>query len=273
MNGKRNQPHRASSSKDDVSWLVRLCLLGNFRLLVAGNLIPIHPGGKSEALLSLLALQSGRRMPRERLVQTLWPASDPALGLRSLNTLVYNLHKLLGTALNGAAPVLHEDGYYRLHTEAGIGVDVTNFDHFIADGDQHLQARDMAAALDAYTRAAALYRGDLCFAADAHTLMERERLCARYLTLLSQLGEYHYQVGDVSTALEYLWQLLVRDPCREDAHRLVMRCYVRRGERAAALHHYQVCADVLRTEFDAAPEAATVALFNKIRLEPDLMMI
>ncbi len=271
MKGERNQPHHVSSSKDDVSWLVRLCLLGNFRLLVAGDLIPIHPGGKSEALLSLLALQSGRRMPRERLVQTLWPSSDLALGLRSLNTLVYNLHKLLGTALNGAAPVLHEDGYYRLNSEAGIGVDVTNFDRFVADGDQLRQAGDTAATYEAYSCAVALYRGDLCFAADPHTIMERERLRARYLTLLALLGEYHYQAGDISTALAYLWQLLVRDPCREDAHRLVMRCYVQRGERAAALHHYQVCADVLRTEFDAAPEAATVALFNQIRVEPDQM--
>lgn len=264
-----NQLHHACLAGDDAPWPVMLCLLGNFRLLVAGELIPIHPGGKSEALLSLLALQSGRRMPRERLVQTLWPASDLALGLRSLNTLGYNLHKLLGPALNGAAPVLHEDGYYRLNTAAGIDVDVTNFDRLVACGDQRLHAGDTVASHDAYTRAVALYRGDLCFAADAHTLMERERLRARYLTLLAQLAEYHYQAGDFSTALEYLWQLLVRDPCREDAHRLVMRCYLRHGERAAALHHYQICVDVLRTEFDATPEAATVALYNQIRLEPE----
>src|SRR5262249_51462689 len=166
------QPHHAGSSSDDTPWPVMLCLLGNFRLLAAGKFIPIHPGGKSEALLSLLALQSSRRVPRERLVQTLWPASDPALGLRSLNTLVYNLHNLLGPPLNGAAPVLHEDGYYRLNTAAGIGIDVMNFDRCIADGDQHMQAGDTSATLDAYTQAVALYRGDLCFAADAHTLME-----------------------------------------------------------------------------------------------------
>lgn len=268
---EQNQPQHADSSGHDARWPVMLCLLGNFRLLVAGELIPIHPGGKSEALLSLLALQSGRRMPRERLVQTLWPASDPALGLRSLNTLVYNLHKLLGPALKGATPVLHEDGYYRLNTEAGIGVDVTIFDRFVAEGDQHMQAGNTVATLDAYTRAAVLYRGDLCFAADAHAIMERERLRARYLTLLAQLGEYHYLEGNYSIALEYLWRLLVRDPYREDAHRLVMRCYVRRGERAAALHHYRICVDVLRAEFDAAPEAATVALFDQIRLEPEQM--
>jgi DNA-binding SARP family transcriptional activator len=268
---EQNQPHHARLSNDAPSWPVMLCLLGNFRLLVAGELIPTHPGGKSEALLSLLALQSSRRMPRERLVQTLWPASDFALGLRSLNTLVYNLHKLLGSALKGAAPVLHEDGYYRLNSEAGIGVDVTLFDRLVADVGQHMQAHATTAALDVYTRAAALYRGDLCFAADAHTLMERERLRARYFTLLSQLAEFHYQADDDTTALEYLWRLLTRDPCREDAHRLVMRCYVRRGERAAALHHYQVCVDVLRTEFDALPEPATVALFQQIRLEPEQM--
>ena len=44
------------------------------------------------------------------------------------------------------------------------------------------------------------------------------------------------------------------DHGREDVHRVVMRCYVRRGERAAALRHYQVCAHILRAEFDAAPE-------------------
>lgn len=268
MNHEHHQPDSASSSGTAPLWPVMLCLLGNFRLLVAGELIPIHPGGKSEALLSLLALQAGRRVPRERLVLTLWPTRDPALGLRSLNTLVYNMHKLLGPALNGAAPVLHEEGYYRLNSETGIGVDVTRFDRFVDDGDRNMRDGDTVGALDAYTRAAALYRGDLCFAADAHTLMERERLRARYFTLLAQLGEIHYQADDYTTALEYLWRLLVRDPCREDAHRLVMSCYVRRGERAAALHHYQVCADVLRTEFDAVPEPETVALFDQIRLEP-----
>ena len=269
MSPKYDHPQHGHSSGSDRLWPVMLCLLGNFRLLVGGELIPMHPGGKSEALLSLLALQAGRRLPRERLVQALWPTRDPALGLHSLNTLVYNMHKLLGPALNAAAPVLHEEGYYRLNSEAGIGVDVTRFDQFVDDGDRYMRDGDTVGALDVYTRAAALYRGDLCFAADAHTLMERERLRARYFTLLAQLGEIHFHAGDNTTALEYLWRLLVRDPCREDAHRLVMRCYVRRGERAAALHHYQLCADVLRTEFDAVPEAETVALFDRIRREPD----
>jgi DNA-binding SARP family transcriptional activator len=265
------QVQSAGTCSDDASWPIMICLLGNFRLLVAGELIPICAGGKNEALLSLLALQSGRRVAREQLVQALWPESDPALGLRSLNTLVYRLHKLLGPSLQGAAPILHEDGYYRLNVEAGIGVDVTCFNLLVAAGDQQLRAGDTAAALVVYRRAAELYRDDLRLATGVHTVMEREQLRARYLTLLAEIAELLYRADNYSTALEYLWRLLTRDSYREDAHRLVMRCYVRRGERAAALHQYQVCADVLRVEFDTAPEPATVALYNQIRRDPDQM--
>ena len=264
---EQNQAQPAGSYSDEASWPIMICLLGNFRLLMAGALVPLRAGGKSEALLALLALQSGRRVAREQLVEALWPESDPALGLRSLNTLVYRLHKLLGPSLRGAAPILHEDGYYRLNMEAGIGVDVTCFDLLVAEG----RAGDTAAALVAYQRAAELYRDDLRLATGVHTVMERERLRAHYLTLLAEVAELLYRAGDYSTALEYLWRLLTRDSYREDAHRLVMRCYVRRGERAAALHQYQVCADVLRVEFDIAPEAATVALYDQIRLDPDHM--
>jgi DNA-binding SARP family transcriptional activator len=266
---EQNEPRHASSSSDDPSWPVMLCLLGNFRLLVAGELIPIHPGSKSEALLSLLALHAGRRVAREHLIQTLWPESDPVLARTSLRVLVHHLHKLLGSALQGATPVLHEDGYYRLNLAAGIGVDVISFDRLVETGDQQLHAGHAAMAMRSYDRAAQLYRDDLQVASDVQIVMERERLRARYLTLLAQLAEYHYQQGAYSAALAYLWRLLECDAYREDAHRLVMRCYVRRGERAAALHHYQVCVAMLRTEFDAVPEAATVALFEQICHDPD----
>jgi len=266
---EQKQSHHASTSGDDSSWPVMICLLGNFRLLVAGELIPIHPGSKSEALLLLLALRSGRRMPREQLIQSLWPESDPDLARNSLHNLVHHLNKLLGSALHGAAPVLYEDGYYRLNLAAGVGVDVVSFDRLVEAGDQQLHTGDAALAMCSYDRAAQLYRDDLQLATDEQTVMERERLRARFLTLLAQLAEYHYQRAGYSKALAYLWRLLERDAYREDAHRLVMRCYVRRGERAAALHQYQVCVDMLRTKFEAVAETATLALFDQIRLDPD----
>ena len=58
------------------------------------------------------------------------------------------------------------------------------------------------------------------------------------------------------------------DPCREDAHRLVMRCHVRRGERAQALHQYRVCEGILRAAFETSPQPVTAVLFEQVRLAP-----
>jgi DNA-binding SARP family transcriptional activator len=256
---------------NESSWPILICLLGNFLLLQAGQSVGVHGGGKIEILLGRLGLQSGSRVPRAVLVNLLWPASDSAQATQSLNSLIYSLHKLIGDALGGAAPVLHEDGYYRLNVEAGVGVDIACFDAWANAGDQQVRDGDLARAATSYRRSIHLYRGDLGVETDVGSVLERERLRSRFLSLLAYLADAHYRAGEYSACLEQAWCLLGHDPCREDAHRVVMRCHVQRGERAAALRHYQVCAHILRAEFDAAPERATTALFDQIRLQPSGM--
>ena len=99
-------------------------------------------------------------------------------------------------------------------------------------------------------------------------IIERERLRAMHLNLLAYLADDRFAAGDYQGCLEMAGRLLDGDPCREDAHRLVMRCHVRRGERAQALRQYLLCQQILRAEFDAAPEPATDALFEQARLDP-----
>jgi DNA-binding SARP family transcriptional activator len=242
--------------------------LGSFRLLQSGRPITIPSGGKIETFLGRLSIQFDHRVQRSVLVDLLWPASDSALAHQSLNSLVYSLHKLTGDALGGAAAILHEDGYYRLNAAAGVGVDVACFDSWADTGDQQVRDGDLVSAAMSYRQSVGLYRGDLAVERDVGSVLERERLRARFLSLLGYLADAHYRVGEYGACLAQAWRLLRNDPCREDAHRVVMRCYVQRGERAAALRHYQVCARILHAEFDAAPEQATTALFDQIRLRP-----
>ncbi len=206
-------------------------------------------------------------VPRTVLVDLLWPASDSSLAHQSLNSLVYSLHKQVGSALGGPV-ILHDNDSYRLNTEAGVNVDIACFDSWADIGDQFCRADDVAQAAMSYRRSINLYQGDLVAVADVASVLERERLRARFLSLLAYLADAHYRAGEYSACLEYAWSLLRHDPCREDAHRVVMRCYTGRGERAAALRHYHVCAHILSTEFGAAPEPATTDLFDQIRLRP-----
>jgi DNA-binding SARP family transcriptional activator len=248
---------------------VAVCLLGGFRLLKQGEPVEVRPGGKTQALLSALAMRRTVGVPREELIGLIWPASDANLGGQSLNTLVSTLNRALSDALEGHQPVIHFGGRYRLNEEGGVGIDVAWFDEAVADGDRRSRSGDAGGALRSYREAIELYVGDLALAAMVEYVVERERLRARYLAVRARLADSMFAAGDYAGALESALHLLAHDPCREDAHRMAMRAHLRLGHRAQALRQYTLCRAVLEREFDAPPEPLTQALFDQIRLDPD----
>jgi len=199
----------------------------------------------------------------------MWPDGAPAVTGTSLSSLAYSLHKLIGDALQGAMPVVNESGYYRLNLEAGIQVDASRFAALVAAGERYSRAGDFVATEASYADAVRLYRGDLCTSTDLQLAIERERLRGLQLNVLAWLADYSFDNRDYAASLNHALRLLVIDPCRENGHRQAMRCYMRRGERAQALRQYRLCEQILRTEFDAVPEAATTALFDRLRLQPE----
>jgi DNA-binding SARP family transcriptional activator len=248
---------------------VTVCLLGGFRLLKRGEPVDVRAGGKTQALLSTLALRRPIGVAREELIGMIWPSSEDTLGGQSLNTLVSTINRSLGDALGGRPSVIHFGGQYRLNEEGGVGVDIAWFDDAIADGDRRSRRGDESGALRSYRSAVELYVGDLVQAAVVEYVVERERLRARYLALRARLADALFAAGDYGGALDNALDLLAHDPCREDAHRLAMRSYVRLGQRAQALRQYTICRAVLAREFDAPPEPVTQALFDLVRLRPD----
>jgi DNA-binding SARP family transcriptional activator len=247
---------------------VLICLLGSFRLLKENLPVPLRSAGKGQALLTGLGLADYHRLPRETLLVTLWPDSDLGRAAHSLSSLVHALHQLLGDALAGAPPVVFKDGGYELNHGAGVEVDVARFDALAAEGERLARHGHAGAAAAFWCRAVELYRGDVSAGDDVRAIVERERLRARYLTLLALLGDRHFQAENYRGALEYAARLLRHDPCREDAYRMVMRCHLRLGERAQALRQYQLCARLLEREFGAVPEPATQALYHAARSDP-----
>lgn len=253
---------------DEADWPVFIRLFGGFQLLVHGEPVALRGRGKSEALLQILALQGPFTVPRDTLLDRLWPEGDTDLASQSLNSLVYSLHKLLRHAMHGASLVASGDGGYRLNRESGAGTDIECFVELARAADREAVLGNDAEAVRLYGRAIKLYRGDLQSQGDVDAVIMRENLRARYLTLLARLAQYHYLGAEYTECLEYALRLLGSEPCREDAHRMVMACYLRRGERAQALRQYRLCETVLRSEFGARPEPATTLLFEQIRDDP-----
>lgn len=248
-----------------------IALLGGFRLTLGDQPVPIGSGSKSEILLTQLALARQQPLPRTVLLERLWPDYDVALAGQSLNSLVYQLNKLANRFVKRLNLVSHDNGYYHLNNTGEIGLDIDYFDKWGAKGIQLLRSGELEQGIDYCERALALYRGDLIGDTTVHTIIERERLRATFLDLLAELADCHV-AQDPAKSLSYVHQLLKHDPCREDAHRLAMRCYVQLQTRSQALRQYQLCCQILAAEFEAKPEPATAALYDQIRLDPGSVM-
>jgi DNA-binding SARP family transcriptional activator len=245
-----------------------ICVLGRFRLVKRGKEIPVREGSKAQALLSRLALHLARGLHRESLLSAIWPEREALLAGQSLNSLVYSLRRMLGDGIEGAAPVVQDSGYYRLNLEAGIAVDLAHFQMLIEEGERRGRNGDGEGAAQAYRQAVGFYRGDLADNGDIAAVIQRERFRSIFLTTLARLADLSFQEGQYDACLDSALRLLVEDPCREDAHRLIMRCHVRLGQRAQALRQFRICEEILQTEFDAIPEPVTLILFDEIRLDP-----
>ena len=201
-------------------------------------------------------------------MEQIWPDVPRTLAGQSLNTLMHSLKAQLADALGGQPPIVHMQDYYALNLRGGVTVDVLEFESAVTVGHRLHSEGSNAAAIEWYRRAVALYGGDLAAGSDISELLERERLRATCLTTLARLADAHFKLENYEEARETALRLLAVDPCREDAHRMVMRTYVRSGARAQALRQYQLCRLILRDEFDAVPEPATERLFDLIRTDP-----
>jgi DNA-binding SARP family transcriptional activator len=246
---------------------VSVCLLGSFRILKGSLPLSHRPGGKVERLVGALALNLDG-VGRDELLEFVWPESDTTLAGQSLNSLVHWLYRSLSEALAGSPPVVRDGARYRLNVECGVSTDIQAFDEAVDSGDQRSRIGDVGAAMSAYSTALQLYGGDLAFASGIQHVIERERLRARHLSVYARLADLYYAAADYERTLIYALKLLRYEPCREDAHRMVMRCHVRLGQRAQAMRQYRVCTELLALEYDARPEEVTDELYRLVRTDP-----
>jgi DNA-binding SARP family transcriptional activator len=122
-------------------------------------------------------------------------------------------------------------------------------------------------AIRALQAASSLYQGDLVedtpYAEWAAA--ERERLATAHLDLLAQLAGLYFHDGRYRASVDTCRRLLARDPCWEQAHRLVMRSYMRLDEPHRAMAQFELCKRLLEAGLGMTPDQKTVALYESIR--------
>ncbi|SEF29379.1 Predicted ATPase [Amycolatopsis pretoriensis] len=229
---------------------MRVALLGPLRA-VNDDGTPIDIGGaRLRMLLARLALDAGRAVPADALVDGLWGGEPPADAANALQSLVSRLRKAL------PVPVESGPGGYRLAV-AREDVDAERFERLAADGRRELAAGRDAYAAELLAEALTLWQGgaladvlDAPFApAPARRLTElRAEAAEDRFDALIRLGEHATVLADLTAAAD-------ADPLRERLAGLRIRALCAAGRQSEALGVYSGIRRTLADQLGVDPSA------------------
>ncbi|MFF3084739.1 BTAD domain-containing putative transcriptional regulator [Streptomyces nojiriensis] len=216
-------------------------------------------GTRLRALLILLALEPGRVVGTELLVDGIWQDAPPAGAANALQALVSRLRR----ALPAVEVAAHPAGY-RLVVEPDA-VDVVRFERLASAGRGAL-ARDPAAAARLLREALELWRGPalLDVAASASFRAPVTRLSELRMAALEDRIEADLRVGRGRELTGELTSLVAEHPLRERLVGALMRALVAAGRPAEALTAYGRAREALAEELGADPSPELSALHTAV---------
>jgi DNA-binding SARP family transcriptional activator len=232
---------------------VEYALLGPLEVRIDGRTIVVGRG-KQRALLAILALNAGRVVSTERLIDELWGEEPPATATTALQVYVSRLRKLLG---EGA--IQTRDPGYLVEGD----VDVRQFDRLVSEARR--SEPEHAAAL--LSEALSLWRGAaLC---DSGLPLEAARLEEQRVAATEQRIEADLASGLSSEIVVELESLVAEHPLREPFRAQLMLALYRAGRQAEALDTYRAARTTLLDELGIEPSPRLQQLEQAILRQDD----
>lgn len=244
-------------------------MLSSFRIAVHGRALNRPLGAKGKPLLKVLAAHWPRFLPREMLIESLWPGVGPSAGNTSLKVAAHSVRSVLEPdkqAGSGGAWIRFQNGTYGLDPSANVWIDAHSFQQHARQARRYEASGEFAAARREYEAADALYAGDF-LEEDIYaewTILRREELRDTYLNVVTRLAEFARARGDYPAAIAYCHRIVEMDPCREDAYRTLMQSHASMNQLARAGAWYAVCRSFLNREMAVDPSPETTQAFENL---------
>jgi len=234
-------------------------VLGPLETVVAGKAIEIN-SAKQGALLVALALEPGKVVSSERLVDALWGEDPPGSAQTTLRSLVYRLRRALAGdgGDDDAAEWLRGRGSGYMLGIQSDAVDAARFDHLTAAGRDALARAKPAVAAEALRQSLGLWRGPALgeFGSWPYFCAHARRLEEALLGAIEDLAEAELALGRPGDALARLESHVEANPLRERAWGQLVLALYRLGRQADALRAYQRVRHVLAEELGIEPTPA-----------------
>jgi DNA-binding SARP family transcriptional activator len=256
-------------SNQSAAPLLAVHFLGTFHVMINGVEVDTASRRRSRDVLAYLLAHGPRPVPQEVLMDAFWPAAEPEAARN-------NLHVSLSLARRALAAVWPEPviersfAGYRISKHVKVWSDVECFEASCDAGRSADRAGDRETALRLYEAACQLWHGDF-LAEEPYTewaAFPRERLRFQAVEIQTRLLDLYIEHADNGPAILLGRQILTLDPCNEQVHRRLMKCYAEAGQRHMALSQYRRMAAALWETFQVLPSAEATALYSSLRHPP-----
>ncbi|WP_237530948.1 BTAD domain-containing putative transcriptional regulator [Streptomyces sp. SID3212] len=219
---------------------------------------------KQACVLAVLALQSGRLVSVDTLIERVWDDSPPRAARAGLHSYVARLRKLLDHGGGSSGPLAQQSGGYVLTLEPEQ-VDVHLMRALAQRGGKAVERRDHQEARRLYRRAVELCHGEALGSLGGDwAVRNRVGLHQERAGLLAELYEVELHLGHHDAVLPELAKHVTDQPLDERLVGQYLLALCRCGRPADALTYYERTRERLAEELGADPSAQLQELHRKI---------
>jgi DNA-binding SARP family transcriptional activator len=224
---------------------------------------------RSRRLFQLLLVHRFRWVPRDEIIEALWPEADPDKGVNNLRQAIHLLRKLLEPGLDkpgSSSYIRYRNEACRLEGGEGCSYDVTELEAAFARAERHCSRGRRSEARPHLERVAELYAGSFLQESpyEDFAALERESLRDRFLRGLGLLIELEAGEKNWERVVPLCRRGLDQAPYQEELHWHLVRSLHRLGHRHEALEAYRQYERSMVRELDLLPSARMQDLARQV---------
>ena len=249
-------------------------LLGRFKVIAGNREIPDNAWSrsKSQTIFQYLALhRSQGYIPKEVLIELLWPEEDIARTGKRFNMAMSRLRKILEPDLPPKSPsayILRKKDQYRLSLGPVGQLDTEKFE---AQAKESLNADNpfSRATAEKANLAVSLFTGGLLQDKlyEDWCTRKREDLNTLYCQVLDLLVRFHEAKSNWTESIRFANNYLAQDPYDEAMYQILMALYGKQGQTNRVIETYSMC-KIRMKEMDCPVSHATQRLFKRLVPSP-----
>lgn len=250
---------------------LEILTLGGFQVLRDGR-VPIEDkqwgGNRTKLLLKSILVHGVQEIPKDIIIEDLWPESNPGSALQNFKVTLHRLRKCLEPNLkkHRRSAFIHlGSNLVSLNTDR-CRIDVQEFLQCCKDIKRAALAKETRTILQLGQRIMDLYQGDFLPEDPYASWAEMKRLALKdeYLVALMAMADIYKEKEQFEAAIQCCRSAITADACLENANGKLMQIYVHQGRRNDAIKVYQQLRAGLKHDLGVEPDPAITALYHQI---------